>query len=225
MAIMDEKLALLQTSGFFKGFSGNILNMVAPRLEECRFSKNNIVCMKDDESDCLYVIRQGQVEITVSSKDGKIIVLGTLERGDVVGEIGLLDKGKRTANVTAKTDVSLYRLTSDDFNKISQNFTLREWLAINGYICQLFRRVTHNLEDTVFLDASARVIRKVLEICEKDSGSVKLTISQEQLGRMVGLSREATNKTLSRLEDIGLLERKYKTITVPDVQKLREFLQ
>lgn len=223
-----QKLGLLKSSPFFKDFDQSIIEAILPLLQECHFNADNPICMKGDESDCLYLIDEGQVEVSVSSRDGKVIVLGSMAKGDVFGEIGLLDKGSRTASVSAKSYVHLYKLTSKDFTEITKLFTLREWEAVTTYVCRLFRRVTNNLEETTFLDTSIRIVKKILEIYdkslpeEKDAEIFKLNISQEVLGRMVGLSREATNKTLSRLSDEGLIESKYKHILVPDIARLRQ---
>lgn len=224
----DEPRKLLENSRLFKGFSPGVIAAILPALTPCTFKSGTMICLKGDVSDCLYLIRKGDVEISVSSTEGKIIVLGTLSEGDVFGEVGLLDKKSRTANVTAKSDVSLYRLSSGDFDKLSQSFGIDEAMALTSYICFLFRRVTNNLEETVFMDASIRIARKILDIYENSDdqtgNSFIVTISQENLGRMAGLSREATNKALSRLEEAGLIEQKYKNIAIPDVKKFIQAL-
>ena len=78
----------------------------------------------------------------------------------------------------------------------------------------------------MFLDSSIRVARRLLELYEESNdnaeNSFMAALSQEDLGRMVSLSREATNKALSKLQSKGLIEKKYKKIYVPDVNKLYE---
>jgi CRP/FNR family cyclic AMP-dependent transcriptional regulator len=221
-----EAKKLLENSRLFKGFSPSVIEAILPLLTACHFEAGKLICLKGEPSDCLYIIRAGEVEISVSSREGKIILLGTLSDGDVFGEVGLLDKKSRTANATAKSDVSLYRLGSNDFDTITKLFGHGELMALTSYICFLFRRVTNNLEETVFMDAGIRIARKIQELYEKSDDKkdnrFKVAISQENLGRMAGLSREATNKALSRLEETGLIERKYKRISIPDVEK---FLQ
>lgn len=224
-----ERRELLANSRLFGSFAPAVIDAIVPLLTPCRFETDNLICLKGDESDCLYIVREGEVEITVSSSDGKIILLGILSRGDVFGEVGLLDKESRTANVTARTDVRLYKLSSQDFEKITTLFGVNEFMALTAYICFLFRGVTNNLEETVFLDASIRVAKKIQSLyeqgtAEKEGGGFSVTISQEDLGRMAGLSREATNKALSRLEEKGLLSHKYKRITIPDAQKFAKAL-
>lgn len=215
---------LLEGSRLFGRFDANVIQATIPLLSTCRFEAGSLVCLKGDESDSLYLISEGQAEVSVSSRDGKIIMLGSLSPGDVFGEVGLLDGEARTANVMACTDLELYRLSSAGFAELTKMFGVKEWIALSSYICFLFRRVTNNLEETLFLDASIRVARKIL-VLHKESrhgshNNFQVTISQENLGRMAGLSREATNKALSKLEDMGLIFREYKKIIVPDIAKL-----
>ncbi len=224
-----QKLPLLENSPFFRNFDRKALEALLPLLHEERFDADQPICFKGDESESVYLIRDGQATVSVSSKDGKIIVLGTLSRGDVFGEVGLFDNQPRTADVTAKTDIMLYRLNSKDFEKLAAMFSLKEWKSMTTYVCERFRGAINNLEETAFLDTGVRVLKKILELHEKspekDRNTFKLTISQEQLGRMVGLSREATNKILSRLAAIGMIERKYKNILVPDIARLKQAVE
>lgn len=223
-----QKRSLVENSNFFRGFNSTLIDAIVPKLEACSFFADETICFKGDQSDCLYIVGEGEAEVSVSSRDGKIIVLGSLSQGDAFGEIGMLDRGTRTANVVAKTDIRLYRLSTKDFNEIAKGFGLREWAAITAYICLMFRSVTKNLEETNFLDTGNRVLKKILDIYDRSSAeekaatSFQLNISQETLGRMVGLSREATNKILSRFAEEGLIERKYKHILVPDIARLRK---
>lgn len=215
---------VLRENEFFRDFSADVLETVIPLLSPCDFKKGNVICMKGDDSDCLYVIEKGEAEINVSSVEGKVITLGVLSDGDVVGEIGLLDRGPRTANVIARTDIQMYKLSRDDFETLLKSFGPTELKAVTSYICYLFRRATNSLEETAFMDADIRVARKLIELYEAEhtdkTAGFELVISQVALGQMSGLSREATNKALSHLEREGLVKREYKKIVIPDVDAL-----
>jgi CRP/FNR family cyclic AMP-dependent transcriptional regulator len=227
----EELKKLLKNSHLFGAFSLPVLEAIVPMLQSCIFPADKLICHKGDDSDCLYIIQHGEVEISVSSSEGKIILLGMLSAGDVFGEIGLLDKGSRTANVIAKTDVLLYRLDKAHFDELTDMFGPEELKALTSYVCFLFRRATNNLEEKSFLDADVRIARKIGELCkatgDKKGRSFKVTISQESLGRMAGLSREATNRALSRLQGQGYIECHYKSIVVLNMelflQSIREF--
>lgn len=226
----QEKRGILKGSRLFKNFSSEIIDAIVPLLTTCRFDADNVIFMKGEESECLYIIHEGEAEISVSSCEGKEILLCTLGKGDAFGEVGLLDHGPRTANIIAKTDISLYRLSNNDFKNITKLFGINEFTAMTSYICCMFRSVTNNLEEMAFLDASVRVARKVQSLYlqnqgTKDGNSFSVSISQEKLGRMTGLSREAANKALCQLKEMGLLEHTYKCITVPDIEKFQQAIE
>lgn len=230
MSNLDDKYRLIEGSNFFKGFDARILKKIVSSLEDSSFQEGNIICLRGDPSDYFYIIVEGEADISVSSKDGKIIILGRLTKGDVFGEIGLLDRGPRTATVIAKSDISLYRLNQEKFSYIAADFGLKEWVAITNYICSLFRQVSDQLEGSAFLDTNVRILKTIIDLYPESLGSAgaakpfELNMSQESLGNSVGLSREATNKVLSRLENMGLVEKKYKKIFIPDMRRLQDFL-
>jgi CRP-like cAMP-binding protein len=60
-------------------------------------------------------ILAGAVKISVSSADGREIVLTTLCEGDIFGEIALLDAHPRTADAIAMTDCELMVIERRDF--------------------------------------------------------------------------------------------------------------
>ena len=72
------------------------------------YKKNEFVFKEGDKPDGLYIIESGQAE--VSRGDGKNIA--TLGDHDIFGELALIVVDKRTATVTAKTDLKVYRLNN-----------------------------------------------------------------------------------------------------------------
>lgn len=225
----SDRKNILNNCSLFREFAEPTLDAIAPLLREITFSEDNVICMKGDPSDGLYIIREGRVEVSVASQDGKVIILGTLGADDVFGEIALLDQSTRTATVTALTEVTIYQLQQKDFEKVAADFGSQEWMAITGYVCSLFRSVTNSLEETMFLDTNMRVARTLLKLYERhgigDKTESKIPISQEHLGQMVGLSREATNKALASLVEKGLVKPGYKAILIPDLTRLKTFAE
>lgn len=225
--LLDEesKNAVLAQCRMFGAFAKETRAAMAARLRPCAYKAGSIVCMKGDEADCLYIIADGNADVTVSSADGRVMLLGTFSRGDVFGELGLFDGAVRLADVSARTDLQLYKLSASDFELLLTQCRVSELRGLLSYVCDLLRRVTNNLEDTTFMDAGARIAHKIRQLYLSDhkykstgaTGSITLKISQKDLGQMAGLSREATNKALSDIEARGLIKKHYRKITVTDI--------
>ncbi|HEY2347167.1 MAG TPA: DUF1003 domain-containing protein [Xanthomonadaceae bacterium] len=67
-----------------------------------------------DSGDSLYVVQTGQIELFIKDTVGQKIVLTVADRGEVFGELSMLDQGARTATALALADSELLELDRDD---------------------------------------------------------------------------------------------------------------
>ncbi|MGD9688188.1 MAG: cyclic nucleotide-binding domain-containing protein [Phycisphaerales bacterium] len=88
--------------------------LAAMRAE--KVSTNQPVFWLGDRGDSFFVIRRGEVVVTVPNDKGEHVVLNTLGPGGFFGEISLLDGGPRTATIRAVTPCDLLVLSRDDFH-------------------------------------------------------------------------------------------------------------
>jgi len=70
-----------------------------------------------DRGDCLYVIQAGTCSVALE-KDGNLHPLAILRPGDTVGEMAVLTGEHRSAHVDAQTDMDLWRIGREEFEKI-----------------------------------------------------------------------------------------------------------
>lgn len=74
------------------------------------FMPGAIICQKDAPGDSMYLIKSGKVQISLPTDQGDV-VLAELGPGKFFGEMSLLDKAPRSANVNAIENTELYILT------------------------------------------------------------------------------------------------------------------
>jgi CRP-like cAMP-binding protein len=138
------------------------------------------------------------VRISVPSVDGKDAVFNVLGKGAVFGEIALLDGNPRTADATAVTDCEMFVIERRDFLSL-----IREEpdiaLRIIEILCSKLRRTTEQAEEIMFLDLPRRLARALMRLLGADpseTGERRISITQKDLGNIIGMSRESTNKQL-----------------------------
>ena len=174
----------------------------------------------------LLAVLAGKVRIGSLGPDGNQIVLNIMGAGDVFGEIALLDGKDRTADAVAMTDCELLAIDRRDFVpfvRANPEVALR----LLGVLCERLRHTTEQIEDVVFLDAPSRLAKRLLQLADPahaGSNSV-VTISQRELGSMVGLSRESINKQLSAWQHHGMIKVGQGTITILNARALREHVE
>jgi len=89
------------------------------------FQDGQVIFEEGSNGDWIYVVDEGEVEIS-KKVGGQRIVVETLDEGDVFGEMAYIDKEPRSATATAKGTAVVGIIDRDffdsEFNKISADF-------------------------------------------------------------------------------------------------------
>lgn len=169
--------------------------------------------------DTLYFIVDGSVAVVIEDEDGNEIVVAYLNKGEFFGEMGLFeDQPKRTAWVRTRTDCKLAEITYGKFRQLAHEdpdllFHLSSQLAAR------LKRTTRKVGDLAFLDVTGRIARCLLDLCTEPDAlthpdGMQIRISRQEIGRIVGCSREMAGRVLKTLEESGLVEVDGKNIVV-----------
>ena len=119
---MSEELTqFLASTELFSGLSLPDLARLAEHIEPVSLLAGERIIQQGDPGDCLYILQHGELEIRISDRDGKQIVLAKVDVGTSVGEIALLTGERRSASVFATADSRLLRLHQSDFEQLRQD--------------------------------------------------------------------------------------------------------
>ncbi|HVT35677.1 MAG TPA: serine/threonine-protein kinase [Nevskiaceae bacterium] len=105
---------------FFKAFKSRELGELMDASESVTVRAGNNIITEGDTDNALYILMMGVAEVR---KGGHLMAM--LEKGDCFGEIGFLYAVKRTATVTAHTDVMVLKVNSELLETMSQECQLR----------------------------------------------------------------------------------------------------
>jgi CRP/FNR family cyclic AMP-dependent transcriptional regulator len=196
------------------------------RSARCRMvAAGEIVFLRDDPADGLYGVLSGSILIVVDSVEGKELVLNKHGAGEFFGEVSLLDGEGRSATAVAYESSRLVHIDRDRllaFLKQRPDALLR----IVQLLCARMRQVTHLVEDSIFLDVSTRLARQIVALTDthvlprEHAGTATLHLSQNDLARMLGVSREFVGKQLTAWRDSGIVELGRRRLTVRDAGAL-----
>lgn len=104
-AILAPKVALLEQLGIFASARRPLLEQLASQAEDRSFSPGTEIITQGDEADYLYVLMEGSVDVTSSGEAGGAPhPIRTMQAPTYFGEIGILQRIPRTANVIAATE-------------------------------------------------------------------------------------------------------------------------
>jgi CRP-like cAMP-binding protein/small-conductance mechanosensitive channel len=115
---MAQRMVALRTVGLFHGFSVDELNQLAERLQPAPYLAGDTLVRQGAEAVRLYIIVEGRADVYVQGDAGERAKVAELGPGDFFGEMALMTGEPRTATVTAKTPMLVYRLDKDSFRDL-----------------------------------------------------------------------------------------------------------
>jgi CRP/FNR family cyclic AMP-dependent transcriptional regulator len=191
----------------------------APR----RVGPGEVITRQGDRVTCLHLIAAGTVRLTAVSRGGREIVVGVLGPGDLFGERALLDGGPSPVEVRAlqRSEILAVPTASLDAVVDRNPATAAELLRL---VAARLHLTSEALQEALLLDVAARVAKRLARLARDrprpgPDGAV-VSITQEELARMVGASRESVNRTLASLAARGLVRTGGRRLIVPDVDAL-----
>ena len=109
--LIDE----LRSTPLFETLPDSQRERIAERLKEVNVDLGAVLARQGDVADHLFVVLEGTAAVTAGED-----LVTLLRPGNTFGEIGVLDHGRRTANVVAVTPMRLLTMTMEDFNKLAE---------------------------------------------------------------------------------------------------------
>lgn len=154
---------------------------------------------RGDKGDALYVLLEGEVEVRISTEGGKDVRMASLKPPALIGEMAVLDGGTRSADICAIRKSRFLRIHRDQAIAALES----EPKALLKLIAEMSRRLRHAdaaLEDAHTLDLGGRL---ALRLLDEAGDSTSVTLTQTEIARRIGASREKVNRKLHEWADEG----------------------
>ena len=218
----------LKNTQLFEDLSEEELESLSRITPYKRFKAGDVIYHMEDPADALYFIREGMVKISMYFPNGKEMILALFGKYDAFGELLLLPSERRPNQAEAVMDTTLIVLPEDDFQRLITQQPKIAMKFIQVMSTNLWQAQTRFAEVGAF-DAPGRLANLLLRLAhdfgkEGDRGTViDLNLTQQDLSKMIGATRETVSHCLARLLEYGAVRRRRAPIAV-DMLKLQQFL-
>jgi len=191
-------------------------------LEHCHrrhYPAKSVIIYAGDKPDVLYYIIDGSVSVLIEDEDGHEIVLAYLNKGDFFGEMGLFSEDpNRSAWVRTRTPCEVAEISYNKFRQLYQEHP-DVMFAMASQMASRLRDTSRKVSDLAFMDVTGRVARTLLDLCKQPDAmthpdGMQIRITRQEIGRIVGCSREMVGRVLKAMEEQELISVKGKTIVV-----------
>ncbi len=192
------------------------------------FPPGTRVFHEGDRSDACYIVRSGDFRVTREHSDGRAITLASLGRGDIFGELAMLDGEVRSASVEALSDGELLALPAADVRALlarHPGITVKLVAALVRRLREANERISRQSFQTVPSRVAGVLSQLVAdETPVSDGGGITIRMNQADLAQLAGTSRESVSRFLAELERAGVVRCGRGRVTVLEAPKLRNYI-
>ena len=201
-----SKIWYLENFNLLKGLEKEEMERLSNITNMQDFTKNQPVYFAKEPSSSIFFLKKGRVKLTRTSKDGKEMILGIINPGEVFGEMSFLDENERTDFATAMDNALLCAINKQEFREfIEQSPELN--LKLTKLIGFRLKKYTEKIEELVFKDSTQRIVSFLLRLAEEngkvigDEIFVKPFLKHQDIAELTACSRQTVNAVLTDLRE------------------------
>jgi CRP/FNR family transcriptional regulator, cyclic AMP receptor protein len=206
---------------------GDVKSLVA-RGSIRQYRRGTYLFYQGDESNEVYFLWKGRVEVSSVSVTGVRQLHTTLDRPQFFGELGVLGEQRRTATAVALEESTVWVLRGEVFFE----FLGRHFDATRALLRVLAGQIQAHesfVEDLLFLDLKGRVAKRLLQLVSPsldelppDGTVIPAVVTHADLASLCGGSRENVTRILSEFQRRGLVVRDGRRYVLKSVNGLRK---
>lgn len=211
MATLSETLT---KTDLFTGLDDADIEMVASQTVLRQFPKNTVIVSQGDDTDSIYVIIKGKVDVFLHNDKGKEIIINTMGVCESFGELAPLGGIPRQASIITTQDSTFGVISRQVFMD-----TLLVKASVSMKIIDLLVTRIQDLTEEVSSLALEDVYNRVVRVLYKHADEVgdKLItekLTQQDIASRVGATREMVHRILKELKTGGYITIEGKHITI-----------
>ena len=169
-----------------------LVQQVVDRVEWRRLEAGEVLFREGDFADAAYFVVGGRLMVLAGDEDGNEQLIAELGRGEVVGELGLLDRAPRSATVRAVRDTTLASFSTSMFEELVATSPAMMLNVTRGILTRLRRPTTRRF------DRAASLTVAVTARCDSDALVAEMVEEIARFGTAKHLSSDRVDRVLNR---------------------------
>lgn len=191
------------------------------------FQAGRVIFTEGDPGDFLGFLLEGKVKLYHLSAKGQEKIIHLLGPGELLGEVAVLDSGPQPLTVEAMETSLVALVNREELHQLRGQFPdLNELLLATA--ASRLRTCYRQISSLSLKSSYGRIAGRLFKLA-RDFGvqtpqgiRLDLTLTQTGLASLVGSSRETVSRTLTDLQNQGILRVSRSHITILDLRRLRE---
>ncbi|MGO9647385.1 MAG: Crp/Fnr family transcriptional regulator [Terriglobales bacterium] len=169
----------------------------------------------------VFIVRRGRVKLSICGSDGRTLILRIIEAGDPLGVAAVVSgrQYEATAETQEPCEVSFLR-QSDLLRLMRQHGELALW--VTRHISQDYACTCREIRDLMLSDSASEKLARLMvgwldhNTEAKNPTQVKLALTHEEIGQMIGTSRETVSRLFAGFKKQHLIQQNGCTLVIPN---------
>lgn len=183
------------------------------------FKKKTEIFAEGDSPANVYLVKSGNIKVFKSHPDGKELIINIYKVNDYFGFESILEYGTYTESAVAMDDSELIVIPRQDFIAlIHSNAEISR--AFISLLCQKVKEKENQLLNLAYNSVRQRTAEALLKVFQLKDPEKKISISRDDLAKMVGTASESVIRVLSDFKDEGMIDIETGKIIILKAEKL-----
>src|SRR5918997_5245806 len=224
---MKERIRLPSLVDIFEPLSTQEIEQLNGQLPDRHLEKGEVFYTPEQRSERLFMLQKGKIRIFRTTPDGREFTLAIVESGTAFGEMALTAQQLEGAYAQAMEPSEVSTMLREDLERLVLEKP-QVGLQISHLLSERLRRYEIRLEDITLKDIPTRLASMILLLAEAEGvvtpgGYVRIPThyTHQQLGTMIGTSREAVSRAFGVLQEETMVELRRRIIYVKNLEALR----
>lgn len=224
---VQEIVARLQYHDFLKLFPEDTRADLLKKTQNKTFKSGEVVYYRGDSDAFMGVVLSGRLRMSMTALDGRGVILGLVESGEVFGETALIDGLPRTTDAYADTETTIMILRHNDFEATLKAHP-EAMYGVMKMLCHRMRVYLDTIDLMALQNLPIRLARLILRLSgdygveENGHIVIRAGLNQTALGQKLATSRESINKQLKLFAAAGYISLQGDEITLLDAAGLHK---
>ena len=169
----------------------------------------------------VFIVRRGRVKLSICGSDGRTLILRLVDSGCPLGVAAVVSGRpyEATAETQEPAEISFLR-HSDLIRLMRLHGELALW--VTQHISQDYASTCREIRDLILSDSASEKLARLLvgwldqNTKSRNPTQVKLALTHEEIGQMIGSSRETVSRLLADFKKQHLITQTGSTLVIPD---------
>jgi CRP/FNR family transcriptional regulator len=221
----DDKIEIFKQTELLRDLDDNVLKELAAHAVIKRMRRNEILFLAGQPARGMYIVASGSIRAFRMNPDGREQVIHVERAVTTIAEVPVFDNGSYPSTTAAEEPTVVYFL---DKTLVLDTAIKHPELALAAIrlIAARLRRCAELVETLSLREVGQRLARLLVEQARangrpaSDGIRLELKLTHNQLASRIGTVREVVTRTLTRLQDQGLIIHQGKEICIPNTEAL-----